>query len=115
MIAHGRGSGIIDPAGGQNPLADTDYEHILRNDLASFTIRTFYELHPHGPFLHAPFIDLMVSRLVACLKGDSEAPDYHPAAAAPEIALRQCRLRRLAVGPSPLQTRDLRELWPRAR
>ena len=72
MIAHGRGSGIIDPAGGQNPLADTDYEHILRNDLASFTIRTFYELHPHGPFLHAPFIDLMVSRLVACLKGDSK-------------------------------------------
>ena len=72
MIAHGRGSGIIDPAGGQNPLADTDYVHILRNDLRSFMIRAFYELNPQGSFRHAAYIDLLASTLVGSLRGDSK-------------------------------------------
>jgi hypothetical protein len=66
------GSGGIGSAGGENPLSDAEYVHIMRNDLASFTMRTFYELHPQGRFLHAPFIDLMASTLVGCLKGESK-------------------------------------------
>jgi hypothetical protein len=64
------GSGGMGSAGGQNPLSDAEYVHLLRNDLVTFIIRCFYELYPQARFLHASYIDLIASLLVGCVNGD---------------------------------------------
>jgi hypothetical protein len=46
-----------------------DYNHILKHDFMSFIERSFYELNPQTPFLGAPYIELMASKLEACRYG----------------------------------------------
>lgn len=47
-----------------------DLDHILRNDLMSFTERTFSELFPQSTFCLSPHLEVMAARLSACLTGN---------------------------------------------
>jgi predicted phage terminase large subunit-like protein len=53
-------------------LSADDYNYILKNDLMSFIERSFYELNPQTPFLTAPYIELMASKLEACRRRKSK-------------------------------------------
>jgi predicted phage terminase large subunit-like protein len=50
-------------------LSADDYNYILKNDFICFIERSFYELNPQTPFLTAPYIELMASKLEACRRG----------------------------------------------
>jgi len=50
-------------------LSPSEYRFILRNDLMSFIERAFYELNPQTQFLHGPHIEMIASKLEACLQG----------------------------------------------
>jgi predicted phage terminase large subunit-like protein len=43
-----------------------DYDFILRNDLASFIERSFYELNSQTQLILSPYIEVLASRLEAC-------------------------------------------------
>jgi len=53
-------------------FSDREYRCLLRTDLVSFVERCFYELHPQATFLHAPYIELMVSWLEKCRMGSTK-------------------------------------------
>jgi predicted phage terminase large subunit-like protein len=46
-----------------------DLDHVLRNDLLSFTERTFYELSPQTDFSMSPHLEIMAAKLSDCLSG----------------------------------------------
>ena len=50
-------------------ISSSEYRFILRNDLMSFIERAFYELNPQTQFLHGPHIEMIASKLEACLQG----------------------------------------------
>ena len=50
-------------------LSLEECECILRQDLTSFTERSFYELNPQAMFLDSPHIELLLSNLEACRQG----------------------------------------------
>jgi len=47
-------------------LTQSEYISLLRNDLMLFIERCFYELHPETPFMPAPYIELMATKLIDC-------------------------------------------------
>ena len=51
-------------------LSVPEYRYILRNDLMSFVERSFYELNPQTAFKPAPHIEVIVSKLEACRRGE---------------------------------------------
>jgi len=52
-------------------LSPSEYRFILRNDLMSFIERAFYELTHRLKFLHGPHIEMIASKLEACLQARS--------------------------------------------
>lgn len=50
-------------------ISSSEYRFILRNDLMSFIERAFYELNPQTQFLHGAHIEMIASKLEACLQG----------------------------------------------
>ena len=50
-------------------LTPCEYDMILRNDLASFIERSFYEVNPGKKLMMADYINLIASRLEACRQG----------------------------------------------
>ncbi len=53
-------------------LSIQEYDAILRNDLASFIERSFYELNPQTEFLSAEYIELMAAALEKCCTGETK-------------------------------------------
>jgi predicted phage terminase large subunit-like protein len=51
-------------------LTTADYFTLLRYDFWAFARRCFKELSPEAPFINAPYIELIVSRLEACRRGE---------------------------------------------
>jgi predicted phage terminase large subunit-like protein len=49
-----------------------EYHAILRNDLASFVERSFFELNPQTEFLPASYIELMAAALEKCCTGETK-------------------------------------------
>jgi hypothetical protein len=54
-----------------NPIPDAEYIYLLRNDPITFGTRAFYELNPEGKLLHAPYLDLIASQLLMCMRGET--------------------------------------------
>jgi predicted phage terminase large subunit-like protein len=52
-----------------NVLSHNDYQVILRNDLASFIERSFYELNSQANFMPSPYIELLAAALERCRTG----------------------------------------------
>ncbi len=50
-------------------LSPAEYKFVMRNDLMSFIERAFYELNPQTQFLPGPHIEMIASKLEACLHG----------------------------------------------
>ena len=50
-------------------LSADEYQVILRNDLASFIERSFYELNPQATFMPNPYIELLAAALERCRTG----------------------------------------------
>ena len=50
-------------------LTVREYAILMRRDLYAFVQRAFHELNPQTPFLPAPYIELMVSKLEDCRSG----------------------------------------------
>jgi predicted phage terminase large subunit-like protein len=50
-------------------LSTIEYAYVLRNDFPSLIERSFYELNPQTPFLIAPHIEVIATKLEACRRG----------------------------------------------
>jgi hypothetical protein len=53
-------------------LSYEEYQTILRNDLAIFIERSFYELNPHATFLRGQYIELLAAALERCRTGETK-------------------------------------------
>ena len=55
-----------------NQLTFGEYQTILRNDLASFIERPFYELNPQANYVPGPYIELLAATLEKCRTGQTK-------------------------------------------
>lgn len=53
-------------------LSENEYKLILRNDLASFIERSFYELRPGEAFIPGQYIELLAASLEKCRRGKTK-------------------------------------------